>query len=54
MDADGGVDDVGDRKRRLEHVEMPIGQGIEGACIDGVAVGHGRASSEADGQRQIA
>ena len=37
MDADRRIDDIGDRQRRLEHVEMAVGQGVEGAGIDGVA-----------------
>ena len=42
MDADRRIDRVGDGQRRLEHVEMPVGQRVEGAGIDGDAFGHGR------------
>ena len=42
MDADRRIDDVGDRQRSLQHVEMAVGQRVEGAGIDGDAVGHGK------------
>ena len=29
MDADGGVDRVGNRQRRLDDVEMPVGERVE-------------------------
>ena len=37
------IDRVGNRQRALEHVEMPVGQRVEGAGIDGDAFGHGSA-----------
>ena len=37
MDADRRIDDVGNRQRRLEHVEMAVGERVEGPGIDGDA-----------------
>ena len=38
MDADRDDDPVGDRQRRLEHVEMAVGERVERAGIEGDAV----------------
>ena len=48
------IDRVGDRERRLQHVEMPVGQRVEGAGIDrdAFASWH-RASSACVAQRRI-
>jgi hypothetical protein len=54
MDADCRIDDIGDRQRCFQNVEVPVGQRVERASIERDAFGHGVPSIGPGGQRQFA